>query len=718
MGGGGSDYLIGESLDRLSVGEEHIRVSPNTSSIGKGNTTGIKGFYWSSIDTSNNQIVLQPRAELTAEDLLHGVPYDTNVFIMPELEDESVSGSFEVRFDGTIESCSDGIIVPSGSSHDLICINTSLYGLVKENTPITVTVGENIYNYKVLYDIDTGSVECPFQQDDVLNMVATAKAKRYTRCCKITSVTSDWVLTVDKFPDDNDFITEIPNIQQYHGFYNNCITCPDRPDLPVGVILSKYSIALGRDNKALEHCTFVSGRENKAVGQYATVTGHQNEGSYATFVSGKENIVDGWYSTSTGQKNTVNGKWAVGIGYGNKVPSECGIAIGESNEIHYRRASAIGYKNFVNGDSAFTAGENNVVNSHYSSAIGKNNAIASINAVALGTGNHVHGEGATATGTSNTVNGNKAFAAGSDNQIINSAYGAVALGYENTVTGEGAVAIGGNNSSNGYRNITLGKSITSKGWDTFASGYGHSIDGNHNFVAGKNNTITGSNSTVLGNSNTITGGYAKVLGEENTITCDWARAFGYKNTVSGIEAIAVGRIHTVSGQNAIAIGNTNIVSGGSAIAIGKQNTALGENGIAIGWDAHSNYKGSNTLGVTISTYANEQTVIGKFSAEDSYASVIIANGSVGDEQNVLSFYNENHPNNRDENNDPIVSTCAEFSVPVYAPELYSDGQLVSVDGHTHNYAPRVHSHDYAPMYQYGTSVPSTLEEGHLYFVYE
>ena len=158
----------------------------------------------------------------------------------------------------------------------------------------------------------------------------------------------------------------------------------------------------------------------------------------------------------------------------------------------------------------------------------------------------------------------------------------------------------------------------------------------NSFNLGNSNTTGGYVTAAMGADNETYGAYATVLGKRNINNGYGAVSIGGFNNTKGEHCIGLGRSNTVYGSCNIAIGGLNSVNSGIRLAIAsvlnKQynnySTAIGfGNTIDINGDDIEHCGSSIVIGYGLLTHTKEQTIIGKFNAEDSNAAFIIGNGT-------------------------------------------------------------------------------------------
>ena len=158
----------------------------------------------------------------------------------------------------------------------------------------------------------------------------------------------------------------------------------------------------------------------------------------------------------------------------------------------------------------------------------------------------------------------------------------------------------------------------------------------NSFNLGDSNTTGGYVTAAMGADNETYGAYATVLGKSNINNGYGAVSIGGFNNTKGTHCIGLGRSNTVYGTCNIAIGGLNNVNSGIRLASGANlnsqynnySTAIGfGNTIDINGDDVDHCGSSIVIGYGLLTHTKEQTIVGKFNAEDSNAAFIIGNGT-------------------------------------------------------------------------------------------
>ena len=168
----------------------------------------------------------------------------------------------------------------------------------------------------------------------------------------------------------------------------------------------------------------------------------------------------------------------------------------------------------------------------------------------------------------------------------------------------------------------------------------------NSFNLGDSNTTGGYVTAAIGADNETYGAYATVLGKRNINNGYGAVSIGGFNNTKGTHCIGLGRSNTVYGSCNIAIGGLNNVNSGIRIATttslnsqyNNYSTAIGfGNTIDINGDDIEHCGSSIVIGYGLLTHTKEQTIIGKFNAEDSNAAFIIGNGTwTNNRKNLLT----------------------------------------------------------------------------------
>lgn len=168
----------------------------------------------------------------------------------------------------------------------------------------------------------------------------------------------------------------------------------------------------------------------------------------------------------------------------------------------------------------------------------------------------------------------------------------------------------------------------------------------NSFNLGDSNTTGGYVTAAIGADNETYGAYATVLGKKNINNGYGAVSIGGYNNTKGTHCIGLGRSNTVYGTCNIAIGGLNNVNSGIRIATATSlnsqynnySTAIGfGNTVDINGDDVEHCGSSIVIGYGLLTHTKEQTIIGKFNAEDSNAAFIIGNGTwTNNRKNLLT----------------------------------------------------------------------------------
>ena len=168
----------------------------------------------------------------------------------------------------------------------------------------------------------------------------------------------------------------------------------------------------------------------------------------------------------------------------------------------------------------------------------------------------------------------------------------------------------------------------------------------NSFNLGDSNTTGGYVTAAMGADNETYGAYATVLGKKNINNGYGAVSIGGYNNTKGTHCIGLGRSNTVYGACNIAIGGLNSVNSGIRIATATSlnsqynnySTAIGfGNTVDINGDDVEHCGSSIVIGYGLLTHTKEQTIIGKFNAEDSNAAFIIGNGTwTNNRKNLLT----------------------------------------------------------------------------------
>jgi len=278
--------------------------------------------------------------------------------------------------------------------------------------------------------------------------------------------------------------------------------------------IGSYSVAMGRNNKALGASSTATGSRNQALGPHSMVAGSNNKASknYAIALGGY-NIASGSYSTAIGGKNTAS-------------------------KLH---SIAMGGENTAAGSHSIAMGGNNVASGSYSTAIGGDNTTSKLHAIAMGGYNTTSGSHSVAMGGYNMVSGSHSTAIG---------------GY-NTASGYNSVAVGGYNTASGYYSIAVGGYNTASGYHSMADGGYNTASGYHSMTTGGYNTASGYHSMAIGGYNTASGYRSMAIGGYNTAKGEHSTAIGHYNTAIGSSSTAIGTLNTTLGSYSVAMGRYN-----------------------------------------------------------------------------------------------------------------------------------------------------------------
>lgn len=167
----------------------------------------------------------------------------------------------------------------------------------------------------------------------------------------------------------------------------------------------------------------------------------------------------------------------------------------------------------------------------------------------------------------------------------------------------------------GINAISLGTSLAT-GKRSFAMGSSNIAGGNGstpaNVAMGKDNYAKGDASFALGYANYTQGNYSMASGSQT-------QAIGVASHTEGINNIANGKYSHAEGATTITNGIASHTEGNQTIANGDFSHAEGEL-------TEANHKNSHSGGLGTKTSATEQTVIGRYNADNENALFIVGNG--------------------------------------------------------------------------------------------
>jgi hypothetical protein len=635
---------LSDSLAVIGVDNKNI-TNATATAIGKGNITGVKGFYIkqvTSISSDSAKIELEPYKEILKKDLLEttdvGGEY-SGLVVFPELVNERTPGTITL-----VTDAEDGDkVISVNKSYSQIPISFGSASRV-----LDVVLSPEIYNYKLLCPLAVGEIAFPYQAGDKLSIVYGPEAKRYDQVLTVTAITNDigngeFSVTVKGIPyPDESWNWDIEASKR--GMYNHCVYCVNKPDID-GVVLSKYMSALGRDNKAMGHCSFTAGRENKTTCQYGTALGYRNEAGYAGLATGRGNKVLGEYSAAFGRDNTINedSQWNITAGQNNIISGKArhSLVAGENNIVKSSWQNLVSGKenNVTGGQSSIIAGMWNgckvdELNQHVEESL----HCAPFASAVFGCGNYNPNDFAIVAGKNNSV----------------SKYSAT-FGYSNTTAQDG---------NSGTR-----------GWFSLISGKDNYNSGDFAIVVGESNHNHNSHGAIFGRSNTNSGDRTLITGDANTGISKNSLICGVGNSVETAEG------------GAVALGERNNITISHSIAIGTDNEVLtSPYGIAIGAENKVTNKYSIALGVCVQSTRNEQVVIGRFNDTNTASDALVAFGTGTSKIPKTGLYLTNSGTYSNapiyENGTSLANKYAakEFGLPTYNRETDEGKVLKIVNG--------------------------------------
>jgi len=316
--------------------------------------------------------------------------------------------------------------------------------------------------------------------------------------------------------------------------------------------IGPFSVAFGRDNKAMGYASFVgSGWGNIAAGgpffgQAAVVGGSVNKAiGPLSFIGGGAN------NEANGGLSVVGGGGGFGVGAGNKANGgNATIGGGYGNVIDingWQGTIAGGIYNQISTNAAVTIGGGNL-----------NQASGRVSTIAGGEKNQATGDGTTVGGGTN-----------------NKAYGKGTWETGDPLVGVTTVAGGYNNRAGGLDPPYYHPGATVGG------GANNNADGDYStIIGGLNNNATGNNSSILGGSSNSAGGLNSTVlgGVFNTANGAYALAGGENVEVVGSRSVGLGQNLGVSGSNAFVFAHYETrtdIPWRNTFAVLSTNTAIG-----------------------------------------------------------------------------------------------------------------------------------------------
>jgi hypothetical protein len=558
--------------------------------IGPLNTTGVKGYYYSAIDFTNNTITLSTEQD-TAK-----WPSGTTLDWQAKKEGTNIFGQIIGAYEG------DTISIVNNSKYPACAKITKISGnvITVDNLPFTQIESSG------LTTPDDKSIFACYKKTEV-----TAVNERWYPRSGVVEL--GWAGTA--FGVEN----LVTGSGGFVGGWNNWQA-------------GDFGATFGRDNIG-GYAGLTVGSGNTSNSDSALVTGHGNEvkGSTNALVSGGSNIVAAGQSMVGGYNNSVT------------AGSAGAIVAGDSNVL------TGGYCTFVTGKDNNVSGAQSIVGGQYVKNTGGRNLIlgdrvadtvaagatqtytitevAGNNNIVGGTGNKVSSNHSAAFGTRNSLTGNKGqIAAGSNNVLTNwnnAAFGRhlnvttsamAAVGQFNKTTTDRAMFVVGNGNANtsGAGN-TSGKAneVCDDGTTysivrdnafvvyyngSYVGGYGHTLsDGKCNAISGRDHTISGSNSLVSGRQNTVPSSQCIVAGQSNKVQSGNSGAAGYLNTINS------------SCSGGFVIGTNNIIAKGNQLACGMCNSPSNSAFLIVGNGSYKTASQYNELSDTEKTKYTSET---------------------------------------------------------------------------------------------------------------
>lgn len=203
-----------------------------------------------------------------------------------------------------------------------------------------------------------------------------------------------------------------------------------------------------------------------------------------------------------------------------------------------------------------------------------------------------------------------------------------------------SVSFGINNTVSGGFSLAEGRNATASGLSSHAEGESTVASGKYSHAEGYQTTASEISSHAEGEGTIASGRWSHAEGEDTTASGDWSHAEGCYTIASKYSSHAEGRSTTASGnyshaegQNGTASGDNSHVEGDytkatgfCAHAEGYNTRATGRCSHAEGQDTYAFSDYSHASGYDTITSAQYQFVTGKYSANDTNALFIVANG--------------------------------------------------------------------------------------------
>lgn len=518
-------------------GYSNNAISKTSIALGGASNAGLKGWYYSGIDFTNNKIYLsktQPNSIKTS-----GFTTDTSI----TLDD--------------IQGPEEGLIIKkrtqyiAGDTLSIVC--DSKY----ENKCKITAVEPGIITVDAI----------PFTSNDL----------------------PSYTLGIGKQPDDFTLYSIMPEVN------STTKQLTVRNWNQGGIDLGGASLAEGANTYAVNVGAHAEGLQTVAYGQYSHTEGFGTKAGYAAHAEGRDSEAKGLCShaegTSTqalnsnshaeGFETEVRGYAGHGEGKGTKVLSDYGHSEGELTEVsaNSNSAHAEGIRTKASNTAAHAEGRNTIASGVCSHAEGYNDD-NNEDYGAFGAISHTEGYATVTTSTANSGHAEGRFT---------------------TVSGMGAHAEGISNTASGEATHVEGKYTKATGYAAHAEGYGESLEkpnlaqGDYSHVEGEKTQTLGMAAHAEGGSSIAKGNFSHSEGRFTRAHALCSHAEGFSVEGKEDEYGAFGPISHVEGYANITTSGAN-----SAHAEGRLNTAMGMaahvEGISnVAYGDYSHAEGNNTI---------------------------------------------------------------------------------------------------------------------------
>lgn len=360
---------------------------------------------------------------------------------------------------------------------------------------------------------------------------------------------------------------------------------PELGDVNIGY----NSFAFGEDNIASERGAVSFGRKNKSVGQYAFTEGYLNIANYGSHAEGHQNEASGITSHAEGREGKASGYASHSEGARNEAKGSCSHAEGVDN---------------------IASGPNSHASGSFTRAIGGNSYTEGSQTSATGANAHI--EGASTNKYDEEVNGQTDLAG--LKAAWNAAKFARAHGKQSHVEGSDGIAFGNSSHVEGVRNMAEKDGAHAEGIETIAAGaFSH--------VEGRGTKAQGDYAHAEGSS----------YQETNTIVGEGLIAGGLASHAEGMGSQALGRAGHAEGFSTktyatrLVNGVTKNVTGAHAEGCSTEARATASH--AEGYKSIADADYSHAGGLNTHTITEAQTAIGKYSADDTVAMLVVGAGA-------------------------------------------------------------------------------------------